>query len=45
MEQQVIIRQAVRADLAGIMALVEALTRYHDDVPRLTLATLERDVF
>lgn len=39
------IRRAKRRDLAGILAMVEALTRHHDDVPRLTPETLERDLF
>lgn len=41
----VVIRRAVTADLAGLLAMVQALTRYHADEPRVTIATLERDVF
>lgn len=43
--QGVVIRKAVAADAAGLVALAEALTRYHDDVPRISLATVERDFF
>ena len=42
---QVTIRPALPADLSAIMVMVEALTRHHDDVPRLSLDTLERDLF
>jgi GNAT superfamily N-acetyltransferase len=45
MMRDVAIRKAVAADAAGVLALIEALTRYHDDLPRLTLAAVERDFF
>lgn len=41
----VTIRPALPSDLSAIMIMVEALTRHHNDVPRLTLETLERDLF
>ena len=44
MAQEVIIRRAEPADLVTLLRLVEALTRHHDDVPRLTRDSLERDV-
>lgn len=45
MTQAVVIRKAVRADVPGLSAMIEALTRYHDDVPRVTPETVERDFF
>ena len=42
---EVVIRRAEVADLAGLLAMVQALTRHHAEEPRVTLATLERDVF
>lgn len=45
MAEDVKIRPARVEDAAALLALVEALTRYHDDVPRLTMATLQRDFF
>lgn len=44
MAQEVIIRRAEPTDLVALLGLVEGLTRYHDDVPRLTRDSLERDV-
>ncbi len=43
--QGLVTRKAVADDAAGLLALAEALTRYHDDVPRLTRAGVERDFF
>ena len=43
--RDVVIRGAVAADAAGLLGLVEALTRHHDDVPRVTLACVQRDFF
>lgn len=40
-----VIRRAEVADLAGLLAIVQALTRHHADEPRVTLDTLARDVF
>ena len=39
------IRRAERRDLPEILQMAKALTRHHDDVPRLTAETLERDLF
>jgi GNAT superfamily N-acetyltransferase len=41
----VTVRKAVPGDVAGLLPLVEALTRHHHDQPRVTLGTLERDIF
>ena len=43
--EDLLIRPAVEADLPALLALVQALTRHHADAPRVTLATLKRDVF
>ena len=32
-------------DAAGLLVMVEGLTRHHGDVPRLTLDSLQRDLF
>ncbi len=45
MTRGVVIRAARLADAPGLLAMVEALTRYHDDVPRVTLPAVERDFF
>lgn len=39
------IRAAIEADLAEVLAMVQALTRHHDDMPSVTEASLWRDVF
>ena len=38
------IRRALPGDLPALLRMIEALTRHHDDVPRVTLETLARDV-
>jgi len=38
------IRAVERGDGAALLGMVEALTRHHADVPRVSLASLERDV-
>ncbi len=45
MTRGMVIRTAQKADAPGLLAMVEALTRYHDDVPRATPVTVERDFF
>ena len=39
------IRAAERGDMPALLGMVEALTRHHADVPRVTLASLERNLF
>ena len=41
----VILRPAARPDLPELLGLVEALTRHHDDAPKVTLDSLSRDFF
>jgi GNAT superfamily N-acetyltransferase len=45
MTKAVVIRKAMAADAPGLLAMAEALTRYHDDEPRLTPASVARDLF
>ncbi|MGV8987847.1 MAG: GNAT family N-acetyltransferase [Cypionkella sp.] len=45
MRDAVKIRRAAQADLPALLGMVEALTLYHSDAPRLTLETLTRDIF
>lgn len=42
---RVAIRAAVPGDIAGILPLIEALARHHGDTPRVTAASLFRDLF
>ena len=43
--QGLLIRRAEPSDLTGLLPLVQGLARHHADVPRLTAATLEGDLF
>lgn len=43
--QKLTIRALRRADLPGVLAMLQALTRHHGDVPRATVDTLSRDLF
>lgn len=40
----VTVRKVAPQDLAVLLTMVEALTRHHEDVPRLTAESLARDV-
>ncbi len=39
------IRSVERGDCAALLGMVQALTRHHADTPRVSLASLERDLF
>jgi GNAT superfamily N-acetyltransferase len=43
--QDVTIRPAAPPDLPALLALIEAMTRHHDDEPGVTAAGLARDFF
>lgn len=45
MPKATMIRRAMSGDAPELLAMIEALTRFHDDVPLVSPASLVRDIF